>query len=298
MSKLVNYQVFVAIVETGSIIQAASRLNYSPPAISKQLAQLEQNLQVQLFHRAHKKLDITEAGKRFYPKCKTILTSISQAEDELLAEHDAISGAISITLSKALCRSNIFDVLSAFVDKYPQVNFAIHFSDSLEDLHDENIDFAFRLGKLRDSSHLVAMPLIDTQLVACGTPSYLEKHGYPERFSDLGSGKLVLMSPLNASEELRSFLNKEKIILNETSSHTTNDIEGVYQFVNAGLGVGMLLDISIQKEIDDGTFISILPERNLPRKRLYLVSKKSQWQTQKQRAFKNHIKASFSKINT
>ena len=72
MSKFVNYRVFVAIVETGSITQAALKLNYSAPAISKQLTKLEHDLQVQLFHRSHKNLDITEVGKRFYSKCKAI----------------------------------------------------------------------------------------------------------------------------------------------------------------------------------------------------------------------------------
>lgn len=296
MSKFTNYQVLVAIVEEKSITQAASRLNISAPAVSKQLVQLEENLQVELFHRSHKKLDITEAGKQFYPKCKAILSSISQAEEELLSEHESISGSISITLSRALCRSKIFDILSSFEDKHPLINFDIHFSDQLENLHDKNIDFAFRLGKLSDNSHMIAIPLINTQLVACATPLYLEKHGVPKRLSDLGGAKLILMSPLKASEELRKFLNKEKISPNNSALHKTNDIEGVYQLVSASLGIGMMLDISIQRELDEGTFESILSERNLPRKRLYLLSKKSQWQTEKQRAFKEHVKASFSTI--
>ncbi len=291
MSKLTHYQVFVTIVETGSIIQAALKLNYSAPAVSKQLTKLEQTLKIQLFHRSHKKLEITAAGKRFYPRCKSILSSISQAEDELLAEGDAVNGTISITLSKALARSKIFDVLSGFTVKYPQVQFDIRFSDNLEDLHDENLDFAFRLGKLQDSSHMVAIPLLETQLVACATPSYLKRHGTPERFSDLGSAKYILMSPLNKSEALRKFFNKENIHPHSASAHTCNDIEGVYQAVHSGLGIGMLLDISIEQEIESGIFTAILAERNLPRKRLYLLYKKSQWKTQKQVAFKNHMKS-------
>lgn len=294
MSKFTHYRVFVSIVETGSIIQASLKLNYSAPAVSKQLTKLEHSLQVQLFRRSHKKLEITEAGKRFYPKCKSILSSISQAEDELLAEHDAVSGTISITLSKALCRSKIFNVLSGFTAKYPQIQFDIRFSDHLEDLHDENIDFAFRLGKLQDSNHMIAIPLIETQLVACATPSYLKQHGIPEKFSALDSAKLILMSPLNSSEELKKFFNKEKIHPDSAAVHTCDDIEGVYQSVRAGLGIGMLLDISTQQEIQNGTFVTILPERNLPHKRLYLLYKKSQWQTQKQLAFKAHIKSSLS----
>jgi len=267
MSKIENYRVFVAIVETGSILQAALKLNYSAPAVSKQLAKLEQNVQAQLFHRSHKKLEITEAGKRFYPRCKSILASIYQAEDELLAEDDAISGPIAITLSKALARSNIFDVLSAFTLRYPQVQFDIRFSDNLEDLHDESLDFAFRMGKLPDSNHVIAMPLIEVQLVACATPSYLEQHGIPKRFSDLGSAKFILMSSLSKSEAMKSFFKKEKIHPDSTKSHICTDIEGVYQSVRTGLGIGMLLDISISQEIQEGKFIAVLPERNLPRKR-------------------------------
>ena len=59
MSKLTHYRIFVAIVETGSIHQAALNLNYSAPAVSKQLSKLESSLQVQLFHRSHKKREIT-----------------------------------------------------------------------------------------------------------------------------------------------------------------------------------------------------------------------------------------------
>ncbi len=116
-----------------------------------------------------------------------------------------------------------------------------------------------------------AIPLVDTQLTSCATPSYLKQHGVPTSFSDLGSAKLILMSPLNSSEALRNFFNKEKIHLDSMRVHTCNDIEGVYQSVRTNMGIGMLLDISIQEEIQDGTFISILEDRNLPLKRLYLI---------------------------
>jgi len=291
MSKLTHYKIFVAIVETGSINQAALHLNYSAPAVSKQLVKLESNLRVQLFHRSHKKLEITDAGKRFYPRCKAILSSISQAEDELFVEDNDISGTLSITLSKALARSSIFSVLSAFGNQYPRVQFDIRFGDNVEDLHDENIDFAFRLGQLHNNSHLIAMPLIGTQLMACVTPHYLEKYGMPQDLSNLGLAKLILMSPLNSSEALRDFFYREKFRPSTQTTHICNDIEGVYQAVCASLGIGLLLDISIEKEIKSGIFTTVFNDRDLPRKRLYLIHKKSQWKTQKNIAFKAHIQS-------
>jgi DNA-binding transcriptional LysR family regulator len=298
MSKLTQYQTFISVFEKGSITKAAAVLNLSVPAISKQLVQLEERLQVQLFHRSHKKLKISEAGKQFYPKCKAILLSIYKAEEELLSEQEAISGIISITLSKALCRSRVLDALSSFVNIYPLIKFNICFSDKLEDLYDKDIDFAFRLGQSNDSNTIVAMPLLEAQLVACATPNYLQEHGIPKSFSKLGNAKFIFISELNPAGELKAFLNKERFDYTNSVSHTTNDIEAVYQLTSISLGIGLMLDVSIQNELDNGNFISVLSESNLPRKRLYLLSKKNQWQTKKQRAFKKHIKNTLAEFNT
>jgi len=147
---------------------------------------------------------------------------------------------------------------------------------------------------LQDSSHMIAIPLIETRLVACATPSYLGQHGIPQRFSDLDDGKLILMSPLNRSEELKKFFHKENIRIDNESAHTCDDIEGVYQSVRANLGVGMLLNVSVEKELLDGTFVEVLTGSNLPKKRLHLVYKKCQWETQKHIAFKAHVKSLLS----
>lgn len=294
MSRIVSYQVFVAVVETGSLIQAAAKLHYSPAALSKQLSKLEESLNVQLFHRSHKKLDITQAGKQFYPKCKSILAAINQAEDELLAEHEAVAGTLCITLSKALARSNIFDALSSFAQQYPKVNFDIRFSDQFEDMHNENLDFAFRLGKLSDHSHMVAIPLMETQLVACATKEYLINNGTPKHFSDLRDAKLITQTSQQQSQALKSFFKKEKVSWQNINHHRCDDIEGVYQAVRSGMGIGLLLNVATQKELKSGEFKSVLSERNLPRKRMYLMYKKSQWQTQAQLVFKRYMKKALS----
>ena len=84
--------------------------------------------------------------------------------------------------------------------------------------------------------------------------------------SKLGNSKFILISELNASGELKAFLNKEKFYYTHSISHTTNDIEGVYQLTSASLGIGMMLDVSIQRDLDEGRLISVISESNLPRK--------------------------------
>ena len=291
MTTLVQYEIFVAVVEAGSIVQAAQRLHYSPPAVSKQLAHLEQQLKVQLFHRSHKKLELSEAGRQFYPRCKTILADIAEAEDSLLAEKDAVNGRLAITLPKALACPALFKVFANFSNQYPDIHFDLRFGDNLEDLHNEHLDFAFRLGKLPDSSQLVALPLFDTQLTACASPDYLKQHGPPSKLGDPKNGKLILMSPLHGSEALRQFFRRENIRPDNLAAHACNDIEGIRQAVCAGMGIGLLLDFQVAEDIAAGRLTAVLPELDLPRKRLYLLYKRSQWQSQKQLAFKKHVKS-------
>lgn len=296
MPKFTQYRVFVAVVEAGSISKAALKLHYSAPAVSKQLAALENSLEAQLFSRSHKKVQVTETGRKFFQKCKRILAAIETAEDELLSEQDAITGDLSITMSKSLCRSKIFDLIAGFTDQYPNIRFNISFSDEIENLHESNIDFAFRLGQLQDNNHLIAIPLLDTQLVACATPEYVKKHGNPNNFNDLGTGSLMLNSSLNMSEELRRFLKKENVFLDEQPSHISDDIEAVYHSVRSGLSIGFMLDISVSKELESGAFISLLQERRLPSKRLYLLYKKTEWKSQKQQVFKEYIKSNMRQV--
>lgn len=297
MSKFTQYQVFIAIVEEGSVSEAAVKLNVTAPAISKQLARLEESLQVQLFHRAHKKLEISEAGQAFYPRCKAILAAITKSEEVLQSDQNSIQGGIHITLSKALGRSSLFPMLAQFNDQYPLVTFDVRFSETIEDLHDQEIDFAFRLGKLADSMHTVAIPLKGTQLIACATPQYLHQYGTPASLAELGEAKLIVITPLKTSEALQAYFRKEKVDIKKSIVHTSNDIEGVYQLVRANMGIGLFLDMSVQTDLEQGLLQSIPLKRPLPRKQLYLMFKKTQWQTKKHQAFKKHVKSSFAQIS-
>src|SRR5258707_12204694 len=65
METLANLECFVRSAETGGFSTAARRLSLSPAAVSRNVATLERNLGVRLFHRSTRKLTLTEAGGRF-----------------------------------------------------------------------------------------------------------------------------------------------------------------------------------------------------------------------------------------
>ncbi len=293
LNKLLQYQVLVSIVEEGSLSAAGRALNVSPSAISKQLTALEDSLNSKLIERTNKLTRPTGIGSQFYERCKLILNSVEEAEKSIAPDDGVTSGSISITLSKSLIRSKVFDVISDFQKLYPLVKYNFIFSDQVQDLAQKNIDIAFRLGDLGDSSRIYAKYLMDTKLICCATPEYILKNGNTNSINELKSKSVILPEPKNLSTELRKFFQKNSLNLDYEKWHNSNDIEGVYQGINSGLAAGFLLDISIVDEIDNGKFIDILTNSTLPKKKLHLLHKKKGHSSKIINLFIDHVLKAF-----
>ena len=90
MSSWLNYHhlfYFKTIVEEGSVSKAAAKLRLGQPTLSAQLKQLENHLEITLFHREHKKLILSEQGKIAYEYSKNIFEMGSEMREVL---HDRI----------------------------------------------------------------------------------------------------------------------------------------------------------------------------------------------------------------
>lgn len=274
MNKFLQYQVFIAVVEEGSLSGAARALSVTPSAVSKQLTALEDSLNSQLVERTNKSSRPTPIGNEFYEKCKKVILSMNEAEKSITSKKQIISGSINITLSKSLIRSKVFYLLSEFQKLHPQIKFNLIFSDQVLDLYENNIDFAFRLGDLGDSSRLHGKYLMDTHLVCCATADYIIRNGKLNDIEDLKRNSLILPEAKNLSTELRRYFKKNNLELNYKNWHNTNDIEAIYQAIKNNFAAGFLLDISIEEELRNGLFYNLLPSSRLPSKKLHLMYKK------------------------
>lgn len=87
-------ETFVCVVEAGSFNKAAERLYISPPAVIKQINLLEENLDIRLFMRTHRGLQMTEAGKSFYQDAKYIIQyckdSVTRARNAMQESEEII----------------------------------------------------------------------------------------------------------------------------------------------------------------------------------------------------------------
>ncbi|SEJ29500.1 DNA-binding transcriptional regulator, LysR family [Azotobacter beijerinckii] len=127
---LANLNAFIAIAETGSFSEAGERLHLTQPAVSKRIAALEQQLQVRLFDRLGREVNLTEAGRALLPRAYRILSVLEDTRRALSNLNGDVSGRLTLATSHHIGLHRLPSLLRAFTRAHPQVTLDIHFLDS------------------------------------------------------------------------------------------------------------------------------------------------------------------------
>jgi len=184
MDSIAGMQLFIHIVEQGSLAGAARKIDLTPSAVSRKLSDLEQELGVILFRRSTRKLSLTESGELLYRKAKPIVADVERVKSELSRLSNTPSGALRVTAPAAFGRLVIAPRLKVFFKHYPEIEIGLSLSDQFQDVVGEGYDIAIRQWQPTDTN-LRASHLADIELVMCASPDYLQQHGTPQKVADL-----------------------------------------------------------------------------------------------------------------
>lgn len=175
-SSLGDIRAFVTIAEQGSFTKAAEVLQASRAHLSRQLAQLESQLGVQLIIRTTRAQRLTPVGEQFFQQCLTSLQTIEQAVIAAKDDTAQLQGDIRINCVGGVIGEDILTkMLSDFNLQYPDINVELDFSSQRVDLIAEAFDLVVRMGELEDSG-LVARRLTDIKVKVLASPDYLSRH--------------------------------------------------------------------------------------------------------------------------
>ncbi|UJF22257.1 LysR substrate-binding domain-containing protein [Shewanella sp. OMA3-2] len=175
---------FVAVAQTESFTQAASRLGISTAQVSRQVSQLENRLTIKLFYRTTRKVSLTEEGAIYFRHCRQVLDGLEEAERAVSRLHHSPQGLIRMTAPVTYGERFIMPIVVDFMAQYPQVEVICELTNKQLDLVDGSYDLAIRLGRLADSS-LIAKRLSSRRQYVCASPTYLKQYGVPEYLTDL-----------------------------------------------------------------------------------------------------------------
>lgn len=192
MKRLDDLQLFLRVLDLGSISAAAQQLDISVAVASDRLKRLERDLGVRLFHRTTRRLHPTPEGSDLATRGRALVEELQALGQSLRQSGDAIGGTLRVTMSASFGRQHVSPLLPGFMARYPGVRMHVHLSDQLVDLVDEGFDLAIRIGALDDSS-LVARRIASNTRLLCASPAYLDRRGVPASVQDLPEHDCLLL---------------------------------------------------------------------------------------------------------
>lgn len=269
-NKLLEMAIFVTIIEEGSFIAAANKLNLSKQAISRYLTALEERLHVRLLQRTTRTIALTYEGQNFYLQAKNILNSVDEAESFIQSKQANPVGLLRVNVPVSFGILNLAPLWQKFIDTYPNIELDITLSDRVVDLLDEGFDLAVRIGHL-ESSSLIARKLTSTRIIAAASPNYLQQYGMPTHPDQLIEHKIILYSHW-AKEELWQFWQDKSLFSVHLNAkvYCNNGDTCRIMMLNHG-GISLQPDFIIGEDLQQGRLVEVLPEYKVQDYNIYAV---------------------------
>jgi LysR family transcriptional regulator for bpeEF and oprC len=285
-------QVFVRVVEKGSFSAAARERGTGQPAVSKQIAALEQELGAELFHRDDRSFALTEAGRDFYESALRILEDFEAATSRVGRGQTAPKGMLRVAVPPTFARLHLVSKLAAFFATYPELAVELAPAEDPASIVAQGIDLSIHSGELPDSS-LVARRFAQTKIILVATPQYMTRHGAPQTPEDLQHLQAVVgvergvVQPwvVGSGPAAKRVLPK--------GLFRTSDIEQTRMGVLEHLGIAQAPAWLFAAELREGTVLRLLTgyERTVP---ILAVRPGSRRAPAKVRVFVEHLEKTFA----
>ena len=181
-------RVFEAVAAHLSFSAAADALNVTPAAVSQQIKALEGYIQVPLFRRSGRRVEVTEEGLELLPAVRAGLEQLESAMQQI--KHHRRAGPLQITLLSSFLQIWLLPRIRSFRRKYPNVELRFHTSRELVDFSRTPNHVAIRLGR-GDYPNLHSEKLLDDWLVPVASPDLIKQYGLLERGANLAKFPLL-----------------------------------------------------------------------------------------------------------
>lgn len=190
-----NLELFVNIVEAGSLAAAGEKLGVPAATVTRRLQQLERHLGCRLLNRSARRLLLSPEGQLYYEQCRPLIHGLRQATQNLDGMLGDTAGHVRVLAPTNLANGPLAAAWSAFLEKYPRITLDLVLSNSMQDLVGSGADLAIRVGELADSS-LTQRLLGTTRLVLVASPDYLQRQGTPATPEALADHRCIVVEPI------------------------------------------------------------------------------------------------------
>lgn len=257
--ELKDIRCFLSIARAGSISRAATAFNIPKATLSHHLRRLEDALQVELFVRKAKGLELTDAGKGFLDHCTDIFDSCENAVSAAQRAHSTISGRIRIVASSAFGTSLIGAAAQYFAAHNPQIDFDLQIYPDDKILAGQlDFDCMIFVGD-PPSSSLMRRKMGDISFGLYASPRFIESRGAPTTLDEVEGCDGVVYMRNGLPERWSVNEGGQSRLIEPHARFNVNEYWMAKYFAVEGLVVGYLPDFFVRFEVEQGGLVPILP---------------------------------------
>jgi DNA-binding transcriptional LysR family regulator len=253
------------------LTRASAATGAGQSKLSRQLAALEKHLGCKLFHRSTRSIKLTEKGEIFLPHAERILQAAADARDLLHEGKAGFSGRIRVACSIAVARRLLIPALPRWQSLHPDLSLDMAISDRVSSIVEDQIDVALRAGPLTNSS-LIARPIGLTRRIAVGSFEYLRSRGSPALPDDLKRHDCIVFSGAVHPQQWDFENARGTVSVKVPSRLSVSTVDALYDAVRAGLGIAVMPSWFCKNALNDGSFVRILNDYQLPTQTIYAVT--------------------------
>lgn len=265
MDLIAAFRTFVRISETGSFSAVAREVGATQPAISRQIAQLEDHLGARLFQRTTRSLAMTADGRDLLVHAVHVLTAVEETEAAVGRRKLSPGGLVRLGCPAAFARLNVAPRLGRLLERHPELRVELCIADDVVDMVQSGLDLAIRVGEVTDAS-LVARRIGSATIHTMAAASYLDSRGEPADPGALAEHDCLVFTRGAAPDEWDFMGDGGVIAVPVRGRLRTDGIEALAAAAVAGLGISRLPLWLVRDELADGRMRRILrPWRVSPR---------------------------------
>jgi len=247
-----NYKTFLVLTETMNFSKTADYMNVVQSTVSARINELEKQLDVKLFNRSNRSVELTSAGQSLISYAKKMI----ELEKETIRKvqlHNKFRDCLSIGIPNSVFRERMSPVIYDFYHQYPEFSLDLKFfktSEQLKMLVENDLDIGF-VSRIPSTKKLKVMPCFNYSWILVSRLDY----DIPVKIksSDLLKHDIVYN---NQNDEYNEWLSQvlphdfvPRLTLNSTSQ--------LIDYVKRGLGCAFLPNYAISEELINGTFKQI-----------------------------------------
>jgi DNA-binding transcriptional LysR family regulator len=262
MHDLNDMYMFAKVIEHGGYSAASRALGIATSKLSRRVSELERQLGVHLVNRTTRSISLSDTGETFYRHCLAMVGEAEAAREAIERTRAAPQGLVRISCPVGLLLSDVGPILARFMADNPAVRLNLDATNRRVDVVEEGIDVAVRVRvpPLEDSE-LAVRPLGKSRLVLVCSRWFIAQHGKPTSADDLG--KLPTLSMSRPGNRFNwEFLSNDGAVVEvpHVPRLATDDLATLRIAAVQGIGIGLLPESLIRKELADGSLVEVLQE--------------------------------------